>query len=519
MESHLQEAILAQQASTSGIAVENHVIPTPKVFAVDNGQYDTVYPVQPAPSINQLIKVQASLSLGNEEPEYDIDSEDEAWLAERGGHLLASDFEKMMELLEGASSGLQICQPSEARTLLKGFDTDLVDDVYDYWLQKRKDAAASRKNASLIPRVKTDARRDVSGLDAAYVAFRRRLERMQTRKNRKNDEDSYEKILKLGYDLGRAAVLFDMLRRREYTKQAVIDFDKKICSARWLSFDFGSLMYQQLLAKVRFERMAAMSPTDESVDEMPGSMSPSKVKTHKRKRHSRSSVSEADKEPIATRAWLKRNAELWNKPAVAANVFNAGASPVAASSADTERNAEAAVDGRYTFKRRRGCVYRASLLSTPSEAPRISPAERFHRTFMPTANGVRCIGYTRRRMGRGGRSYQWKLVEKTDNAGDDSSSDFEEERDDKEGDDAEAEYMRREELYARRIYGLSSFDSTQGSSARMDSRGGISPGNSGEQIVVLDDDDDRNESVTDSAQGASSVNGIRSSSSRLTVLK
>ncbi|VDO09219.1 unnamed protein product [Brugia timori] len=58
LESHLQEAILAQQASTSGIAVENHVIPTPKVFTVDCGYYDALYPVQPAPSINQLIKVQ-----------------------------------------------------------------------------------------------------------------------------------------------------------------------------------------------------------------------------------------------------------------------------------------------------------------------------------------------------------------------------------------------------------------------------------------------------------------------------
>lgn len=78
------------------------------------------------------------MSLGNEEPDYDIDSEDEAWLAERGGFSAESDFEKMMELLEGASSGLQICQPNEARSLLKDFETDLVDDVYDYWLQKRK---------------------------------------------------------------------------------------------------------------------------------------------------------------------------------------------------------------------------------------------------------------------------------------------------------------------------------------------------------------------------------------------
>lgn len=89
-------------------------------------------------SLDCCVLFAASLSLGNEEPDYDIDSEDEAWLAERGGLIEKSDFEKMMELLEGASTGLQICQPNEARSLLKDFETDLVDDVYDYWLQKRK---------------------------------------------------------------------------------------------------------------------------------------------------------------------------------------------------------------------------------------------------------------------------------------------------------------------------------------------------------------------------------------------
>ncbi|EJW85039.1 hypothetical protein WUBG_04045, partial [Wuchereria bancrofti] len=476
-ESHLQEAILAQQASTSGIAVENHVIPTPKVFTVDCGYYDALYPVQPAPSINQLIKVQASLSLGNEEPGYDIDSEDETWLAERGGLTAESDFEKMMELLEGASSGLQICQPNEARSLLKDFETDLVDD----------DAAASHKIASLIPRVKTDARRDASGSDIAYVAFRRRLERMQTRKNRKNDEDSYEKILKLGHDLSRVVILFDMLRRREHTKQTVIGLDDKICKCRWTVCDFSCVLYNHILSKVKLERNATMSPTEESQDELPSSISPTKIKGQKRKRHSRTSIADTDKD-LVSRAWLKRNAELWNKPATAANVLNAGASPSTVSTGDAERNAEAALDGRYTFKRRRGCIYRSSLFSNPPEVPRISPAERFYRTFMPSANGVRCIGYARRRMGRGGRiifdrvllsapstsqsapdppfssvidttkSYQCKLVDvdKDDN----DSSDSDENRKNW-NDEDEREYRRQEELYARRIFDISDTSSTQ----------------------------------------------------------
>uniref|UniRef100_A0A8R1Y3X1 Enhancer of polycomb-like protein n=1 Tax=Onchocerca volvulus TaxID=6282 RepID=A0A8R1Y3X1_ONCVO len=534
-ESHLQEAILAQQASTSGIAVENHVIPTPKVFTVDRGYYDSLYPIQPAPSINQLIKVQASLSLGNEEPEYDIDSEDEAWLAERGGFTAKNDFEKMMELLEGASSGLQICQPNEARSLLKDFETDLVDDVYDYWLQKRKDAAASHKIASLIPRVKTDARRDASGSDIAYVAFRRRLERMQTRKNRKNDEDSYEKILKLGHDLSRVVILFDMLRRREHTKQTIIGLDDKICKCRWTVCDFNCVLYNHILSKAKLERNATMSPTDESQDELPSSMSPTKFKGQKRKRHSKTSISETDKD-LVSRAWLKRNAELWNKPATAASVLNAGASPSTISIADAERNAEAALDGRYTFKRRRGCIYRSSLFSNRSEVPRVGPAERFYRTFMPSANGIRCIGYARRRMGRGGRiifdrvllsepstsqsapdpsfcsiidttkSYQCKLVTVDGSKdGNDSSSDSDENRRNWDDED-EREYRRQEELYARRIFDMSDAGSMQKLQSSV-GRDGTSSVGTGEQVVVLGEDS--SESNSSIGQNIMSVNGVR----------
>lgn len=51
---------------------------------------------------------------------------------------------------------------------------------------------------------------------------------------------------------------------REHTKQTVVGLDSRIFRSRWLMGDFGSLLYQQLLAKVRFDRNAALSPTDES---------------------------------------------------------------------------------------------------------------------------------------------------------------------------------------------------------------------------------------------------------------
>ena len=60
-ESHLQEAILAQQACTSGIKVENHVIPTPKVILLEDDYYKQLYPSQPLLFKNRLIKVQGIL--------------------------------------------------------------------------------------------------------------------------------------------------------------------------------------------------------------------------------------------------------------------------------------------------------------------------------------------------------------------------------------------------------------------------------------------------------------------------
>uniref|UniRef100_A0A0N4UXV2 Enhancer of polycomb-like protein n=1 Tax=Enterobius vermicularis TaxID=51028 RepID=A0A0N4UXV2_ENTVE len=364
-ESHLQEAILAQQACTSGIKVENHVIPTPKVILLEDDYYKQLYPSQPLLFKNRLIKVQgslnryrfiASLSVEREQPEYDADSEDEQWLA--GKEIPINDFEKMMELLESASSDLQICQPREAQSLLKEFDDNLVDDVYDYWLQKRKVAAAIRKTASLIARIKTDSRRDTPGTVNPYVAFRRRAEKMQTRKNRKNDEESYEKILKLGYDMGKALSLFEMMKKREKTKAALIALDEKIFVERRMS-SLSVTTNGDTNVKTKPEFYVSF---EDIQDENAGSIV--KTKSQKRKKHGWSATVSAVDKDVVTRAWLKKNAEAWNKPPVGITWLTTGCSTSAVTASEAERSAadaEAAADGRFAFKRRRGCIYRASL--------------------------------------------------------------------------------------------------------------------------------------------------------------
>lgn len=65
-----------------------------------------------------------------------------------------------------------------------------------------------------------------------YLAFRRRTEKMQTRKNRKNDETSYEKMVKLKRDLTRALQLLELVKRRESAKKDMVEFTVKIYEKR-----------------------------------------------------------------------------------------------------------------------------------------------------------------------------------------------------------------------------------------------------------------------------------------------
>lgn len=69
-----------------------------------------------------------------------------------------------------------------------------------------------------------------------YLAFRRRTEKMQTRKNRKNDETSYEKMVKLRRDLSRALQLLEMVKRRESAKKELLHLTIQLYEKRYNFF-------------------------------------------------------------------------------------------------------------------------------------------------------------------------------------------------------------------------------------------------------------------------------------------
>jgi enhancer of polycomb-like protein len=155
-------------------------------------------------------------------------------------------FEEMMDRLE-KSCGQTVLSLVEAKALLKE-DDELIDAVYDYWLTKRLHTVKISKLATrmlltlcslqltpLIPQVKTESRLPGMATNNPYLAFRRRTEKMQTRKNRKNDEASYEKMLKLRRDLYRAITLLELVKRREKHKRENLHLAIDIYEKRYIS--------------------------------------------------------------------------------------------------------------------------------------------------------------------------------------------------------------------------------------------------------------------------------------------
>ncbi|KAG8147128.1 putative Enhancer of polycomb-like protein [Naja naja] len=79
-----------------------------------------------------------SFSLNAEQPNYDLDSEDEAFVNKLKKKIDISplQFEEMIVQLE-KGSGQQPVSLQEAKLLLKE-DDELIREIYEYWIKKKK---------------------------------------------------------------------------------------------------------------------------------------------------------------------------------------------------------------------------------------------------------------------------------------------------------------------------------------------------------------------------------------------
>jgi enhancer of polycomb-like protein len=233
---------------------------------------------------------------------------------------------------------------------------------------------------ALCPRVRNE-RRDTTQTNVAspYVAFRRRGEKMQTRKNRKNDEDGYERILKLSHDLRKASVLLEMLKRREKSKRELINLHAEIVDKRYSMADWLGLTYKECEreAKPSFQFANVEATRKGSAVKLTNNNNNQQYRDGRKRKTQRSERDEG----LASRGWLQQNADDWHRtygfpsspphrnssPAVSQlSKQSAIASVLESVDALASTSTNIQLDGEFMFKRRRGCVYHApkSLHST-----------------------------------------------------------------------------------------------------------------------------------------------------------
>ncbi|XP_016015588.1 enhancer of polycomb homolog 1 isoform X1 [Rousettus aegyptiacus] len=413
-EHHLQRAISAQQVY--GEKRDNMVIPVPEAES-NIAYYESIYPGE-FKMPKQLIHIQP-FSLDAEQPDYDLDSEDEIFVnkLKKKMDICPLQFEEMIDRLE-KGSGQQPVSLQEAKLLLKE-DDELIREVYEYWIKKRKNC----RGPSLIPSVKQE-KRDGSSTNDPYVAFRRRTEKMQTRKNRKNDEASYEKMLKLRRDLSRAVTILEMIKRREKSKRELLHLTLEIMEKRYNLGDYnGEIMSEVMAQRQPVKPTYAIPIIPITNSSQFKHQEPMDVKEFK--------VNKQDKADLIRpkRKYEKKPKVLPSSAAAppqqtspaALPVFNAKdlnqydfpssdeepLSQVLSGSSEAEEENDP--DGPFAFRRKAGCQYYAPHLDQTGNWPWTSPKDgglgdvRYRYCLTTLTVPQRCIGFARRRVGRGGR--------------------------------------------------------------------------------------------------------------------
>ncbi|XP_010005279.1 PREDICTED: enhancer of polycomb homolog 1 isoform X2 [Chaetura pelagica] len=391
------------------------VIPVPEAES-NIAYYESIYPGE-FKMPKQLIHIQP-FSLDAEQPDYDLDSEDEIFVNKLKKRMDISplQFEEMIDRLE-KGSGQQPVSLQEAKLLLKE-DDELIREVYEYWIKKRKNC----RGPSLIPAVKQE-KRDGSSTNDPYVAFRRRTEKMQTRKNRKNDEASYEKMLKLRRDLSRAVTILEMIKRREKSKRELLHLTLEIMEKRYNLGDYSGEIMSEVMAQRQpikptysipiipvtnsspFKHQEAMELKEYKVKQDKPDVIRPKRKYEKKPKVLPSSAAATPQQtsPAALPVFNAKDLNQYDFPSSDEEPL----SQVLSGSSEAEEENDP--DGPFAFRRKAGCQYYAPHLDQPGNWPWSSPTEgrlgdvRYRYCLTTLTVPQRCIGFARRRVGRGGR--------------------------------------------------------------------------------------------------------------------
>uniref|UniRef100_A0A665X805 Enhancer of polycomb homolog n=1 Tax=Echeneis naucrates TaxID=173247 RepID=A0A665X805_ECHNA len=401
LEHHLQRAISAQQVFRE--KKENMVIPVPEAES-NTTYYDRLYKGEVRVP-KQLIHIQP-LGLDLEQPDYDMDSEDETLLnrLNRKMEIRPLQFETMVDRLEKASTH-QLVSLTEAKLLLNE-DDYLLKSVYDYWVRKRKNC----RGPSLIAHIKQE-KRDGSTNNDAYVAFRRRTEKMQTRKNRKNDEASYEKMLRLRREFSRTVTILEMIKRREKSKRELLHLTLEVVEKRYQMGDFSGDILREvslpLVEKPVYSTAVTLSNGSRNKTEVKKQQDfiredlPFDLLRPKKKNVRRDRLFA----PQRRAGWLSGPYTV-NQADIKQYDFHSSGEddcqpPLSPpSSPDEESNS----DGVFVFRRKAGCQYLSPCTEQTSgvDHPAVLPLHLRH-SLAELSLPPHWMGLSRRRIGRGGR--------------------------------------------------------------------------------------------------------------------
>jgi len=401
-EKHLQDILVAQGQGQVGNTMmiptpeSTSVIPTPgcstTTLSPTTTTYNKVYTTewkQP----RQYIHVQP-FGPSQDLPDYDMDEEDIKFFQEelrdrRKLEVSNLTFEDMIDRLE-KNSAQNVVSLKEAKLILKE-DDDLILVVYDYWLNKR---LAVRQ--SLMPGIKT-MHISSNQPQSPYIAFRRRTEKMQTRKNRKNEEASYEAMLKLRRDLSRAVTLLEMVKRREKTKKEKLNLTLDVFDKRYAVKDFDG----KLVDYANLCRPKAVQPLN--IQNWMSMGSPQPKRTYKKRKHHRSGQRAMGEMVRAENSLSVNENQIIEKTASSEDeTVNVGS------------DEDMMEDSPFMFRRKEGVQYLAPLDHQESFQER-DKSDAFLLTSIPMSGTVRCLGYCRRRVGRGGRVVVDRINSRWDN--------------------------------------------------------------------------------------------------------
>lgn len=301
----------------------------------------------------------------------------------------------------------------EAKLLLNE-DDYLLKSVYDYWVRKRKNC----RGPSLIPQIKQE-KRDGSTNNDAYVAFRRRTEKMQTRKNRKNDEVSYEKMLKLRREFSRTISILEMIKKREKSKRELLHLTLEVFEKRYQIGDFSGEVLNEVTVPLA-EKTIYPSPISLPISSR--HKAESKIKLHKsgpKHFHPFNVKPEPHFDFVRSYKKYKRprldsfrqpgrpeRQQTINKADIKQYDFHSSGEEDYPLSPASETDEENDPDGIFAFRRKAGCSYHAPLVDQScSPHWQQTGQDRLWQRNCLTALSVprRCIAVAHGRVGRGGR--------------------------------------------------------------------------------------------------------------------